>query len=299
MSPARSTWPGGKGAVAITAPAGSVDSAQFQDGLAALRGLAGDRSVIVDEQVHQRSGYLAGDDEQRAAALRRLWDDPGVGLIICVRGGFGSSRLLPLLDMEAMAKSGKQFMGFSDITCLLNNFASRGLICVHGPVLTQLPRLDKASLDCVGTLMAGGRPWPTELRGEPACGGTATGVLMGGNLTMLCHLIGTPWAPPLEGAILCLEDTGEAPYRLDRMTTKLELSGVLGQVAGVALGALASDGATPPDRLQAIVRRLSALRVPVITGLPFGHGRENRPLPIGATAAIDGDNGVLKVGLDL
>ena len=299
MSPAKATWPAGQGAVAVTAPAGSVDPAELEAGLAVLGDLAGDRRIIVDEQVRLRSGYLAGDDQERAVALQRLWDDPGVGLIICARGGFGSSRLLPLLDLDAMAHPGKRLMGFSDITCLLNNFASRGLVCVHGPVLTQLPRLDQASLDAVAALVSGASPWPAELTGEPVAGGKARGSLMGGNMTMLCHLIGTPWAPDLAGAILCLEDTGEAPYRLDRMTTKLELAGVLDRVAGVALGALASDGATPPDRLEAIARRLSSLDVPVIIGLPFGHGPENRPLPLGAMASIDGDNGVLEVGLDL
>lgn len=299
MTPAKVTWPDGQGAIAVAVPAGSVDPAQLDAGLAALAELAGARDVIVDELAYQPHGYLAGTDGQRAESLQKYWQHPDVGLIICARGGFGTSRLLPLLDLEAMAASGKRLMGFSDITCLLNNLAMRGLVCVHGPVLTQLPRLDEQSMADVKTLLSGGSPWPAELRGKPVMGGKARGVLMGGNLTMICHLIGTPWAPSLDGAILCLEDTGEAPYRLDRMTTKLELAGVLDRVAGVALGTLSSDGRTPPERLAAVAGRLAGHGVPVVTGLPFGHGRENRVLPVGALAAIDGDKGVLKVGLEL
>jgi muramoyltetrapeptide carboxypeptidase len=122
---------------------------------------------------------------------------------------------------------------------------------------------------------------------------------MGGNLTLLCHLLGTPWFPDLSGALLCLEEVNEPAYRLDRCLTQLILAGVLDRVAGVAVGSLCAEAEDPPELTQVVAERLAGLGLPVVMGLPFGHGPANRPLPLGALAEIDGQAGTLTVGLDL
>lgn len=122
---------------------------------------------------------------------------------------------------------------------------------------------------------------------------------MGGNLTLFCHLLGTPWFPELTGAVLFLEELGEPAYRLDRCFTQLILAGVFERVVGVALGSLSEQAEDPPELLETAVERLSGLGLPVVTGLPFGHGPLNRPLPLGALAELDGQAGTFAVGLDL
>lgn len=166
-------------------------------------------------------------------------------------------------------------------------------------MVTQIPRLDQASRADLAALLAGRRPWPAALNGRGLTGGRATGPLMGGNLTTLCSLLGTPWFPELTGAVLILEDSGEAPYRLDRLISQLEFSGALAQVAGVAVGRLGDQGSDPPGAAPALTRRLEGLGKPVVMGLPFGHGAANRLLPLGALAELDGGAGTLSVGLNL
>ena len=293
-------WPRPGESLGLTAPAGAITPQELEAGLGALAELAPQLKIRVDEEVRGKTGYFSAEDKLRADHLNRLVADEGVNLIWAARGGFGTSRLLPLLDLSAMVESRKLFAGFSDITCLLNVLAHRGLICLHAPTLSQMPRLDEASRREVASVLGGRPPWPAELSGKPAQSGRASGPLMGGNLSLICHLVGTPYFPSLENAVLFLEDTNEAPYRLDRLVTQLELAGVLGRVAGFALGSfgLAETGF---NRLaaEALTERLSPLGKPIVTDLPFGHGPENRCLPVGALAAMDGDRGILVVGADL
>lgn len=293
-------WPGPGLGVGLVAPGGAFNLEAYEAGLAVLRGLAPGRlRVKADKALRRRDGYFAGSDQERSAHLRKLLSDPKLGLVMAVRGGFGCSRLLPLLDLPALARAGGCLLGFSDLTCLLNALAARGLVALHGPVLTQLPRLDQPSLDDLAGLLAGRRPWPLTLNGQAYRPGRAAGPLMGGNLTLLCHLLGTPWFPPLKGAILLLEDTNEAPYRLDRLLTQLELAGVFGQVAGVAVGSLGVEKADSGEIPSDLAWRLACQKVPLVLGLPFGHGSANHLLPLGARAEIDGAAGTLAVGMDL
>ncbi len=292
-------WPAPGRTLAVTAPAGRVAPEALELGLAVLAELAPQCGVQCAEEVLAGEDYLAGPDQQRAAQLSSLLADPELGAVLAARGGFGCARLLPLLDLAAQAAAGPCLIGFSDLTALLNPLAARGLVTVHGPVVTQLHRLDPASRADLAALLAGRRPWPVALSGQGLAPGRAAGPLLGGNLTTLCALLGTPWFPDLTGAVLVLEDTGEAPYRLDRLISQLELSGALAQVAGVAVGRLSQEEIDPPALAEALTRRLAGLGKPVVLNLPFGHGAANRPLPLGARAEIDGGSGVLAVGLDL
>lgn len=300
MTPARAPrWPQAGKPTAVAAPAGSFARPVFEDGLRLLHELAPEITLRVDPEVHMRRGYLAGEDWQRAGHLERLMADPGLAAVVCARGGFGSSRLLPLIDLERMASLGGCLIGFSDITALSLALAAHGLVTLHGPVMTQVARLDQASLAEFIALLSGHRPWPAELAGRPLSSGRAQGPLLGGNLTMLCHLLGTPYLPDLSGAIIFLEEVNEPPYRLDRLLTQLELAGVWEQAAGLALGSMSSEDQDPAELWGVLVNRLARLPLPVAAGLPFGHGSRNRLLPVGAMAELDGEAGLLKVGLDL
>ena len=300
MNPASAPrWPQAGMTVAVAAPAGSFARPVFEDGLRLLHELAPEISVRVDPEAYMRRGYLAGEDWQRAGHLERLMADPELGAVVCARGGFGSSRLLPLMDLERMASLGGCLIGFSDVTAVSLALAARGLVTLHGPVMTQLARLDRASLAEFIALLAGHRPWPAELMGRPLGSGRAQGPLMGGNLTMLCHLLGTPYLPDLDGAILFFEEVNEPPYRLDRLLTQLELAGVWDRVAAVAVGSLSDQERDPAELWEVLINRLGRLSLPVLAGLPFGHGPHNRLLPVGAPAELDGEAGLLRVGLDL
>jgi muramoyltetrapeptide carboxypeptidase len=309
MTPVRAPlWPRPGQAITLAAPAGAVDPEALAAGQAALAALLPGVEVVAGPELLARAGYLAGTDAERAEFLTRAMLEPGPGAVLAVRAGYGSSRLLPLLDLDALAASRRLLVGFSDLTCLLNALAARGLVTVHGPLLTSLPTLDQTSRDELAALLSGNPPWPARLTGQtlsPGSGpvrGPVRGILLGGNLTLLCHLLGTPWFPELTGAILVLEEVNEPAYRLDRCLTQLRLAGLfdrLAGVAGVALGSLSAQAADPPELTAVAAERLAGLGLPVVMGLPFGHGPANRPLPLGALAELDAAAGALTVGIDL
>jgi muramoyltetrapeptide carboxypeptidase len=257
--------------------------------------------------VRARHGFLAGSDRDRAADLMDMFTDKKVKAILCLRGGYGSARLLSLLDYNVISRNAKIVSGFSDITSLHCAFAKKcNLISIHAPMLNgglqakDVPDFTRASF--LRTVMEPKAP------GAIASGydrkhifslrrGVAEGRLIGGNLSVLCAAIGTPFEPSFKGRILFLEDIGEKPYRLDRMLTQLLNAGILRQVAGVALGvnrdcedpAKADAKEYRQSSSEVIAERLSSLKVPVVTGLPFGHVALNATIPVGARAVLEGD----------
>ncbi len=284
--------------IGLAAPASPFGRRYFENSLKVLGEMHPGLRLRADGSIFAADGWLAGSDDLRARHLMRLFGAEDVGLVWAYRGGFGSSRVLPLLDLETMAASGRCLMGFSDITCLLAALARHGLIGLHGPTLNQLPHLDLISREDVRSIIKGAPGWPHVLRGRTVTPGKAQGPLLGGNLSLVCHLMGTPWSIPFDGAILFLEDTNEQPYRLDRLLTQLELAGVPGRIKGLALGLFGAHGYVNPERDRAVEQRVREWGVPLVCGLPFGHGPRNRVLPVGAAARIE-EPGILKVGLDL
>ena len=265
------------------------------------------------KHVHKRHGFLAGSDRDRAADLMSMFSDRKVDGILCVRGGYGTARLLPLLDYAAIKRHAKVFVGHSDITSLHCAFLVKSdLISFHGPMLNSdfahddMPAFTTQSFlrtllrpEAPGDITAG-----YDGKVKTLHGGVANGQLIGGNLSLLCASLGTPWQPPFRGGILSLEDLDEVPYRMDRMLTQLLNAGLLQQVAGIAIGI--NRGCVDPNAkktkeyrqtLEDVFRdRLLPLKIPVVMDLPFGHVPHNATLPVGAHVTLDATNGRLILG---
>jgi muramoyltetrapeptide carboxypeptidase len=261
----------------------------------------------------ERDGYLAGSDAARAADLNAMFADDGVDAIWCVRGGYGASRILPLLDYALMQRKPKALIGYSDITALhMAIHRHAGLVTFHGPVAFRaltpysLGELKRVLWAAETPVRLGGPPpferaegrvdW--ENRVARLVAGTARGRLLGGNLCLMSHLCGTPYLPDLRGAILFLEDVEEAYYRIDRMLTQLWLSGALAGVAGVAFGKFTNCDPSaffvqnrPLEDILA--ERCRALGVPAVAGMMVGHVEDQTTLPVGCLAELDADAGTL------
>lgn len=258
----------------------------------------------------ERSGFLAGSDDARVDDLHELIRDPEVRCIFCLRGGYGSARLLDRLDFDLFRRSPKVLVGYSDLTSLqLALFERSKLVTFHGPTidaaLINAGPDDEVSRRLV-TAVTGATSHvclaidPSHRAESVVASGVAEGWLCGGNLTVLCSLLGTPWMPLMNGAILFLEDVNEPPFRIDRCLTHLENAGVLSGVAGVALGTFhrcedpLAGGEWRQTVLEVIRERLGGLGVPVLAGLPFGHVPMNATIPIGTRARLDADAGELR-----
>ena len=263
------------------------------------------------KNVRARLGFLAGTDRERAADLMAMFADKKVKAIICLRGGYGSARILDRLDYDVIRRNPKILSGYSDITSLHFALAQKvNLISIHAPMLNgelanpKVPEFTKKSF--LRTVMEA-KPAGSICEGYTGKtvailrGGVAEGRLIGGNLSLMCAALGTPFAPSFKGKILFLEDTGEKPYSLDRMLTHLLNAGILQQVAGVAVGVnhdcngpdVKPGGEYRQTAADVVKERLASLRVPVVTGLPFGHVDLNATIPVGVRATLDGKRGDL------
>jgi muramoyltetrapeptide carboxypeptidase len=260
--------------------------------------------VDVAPNVYARSGYLAGSDEERLADLMTALGDPTVRGVICTRGGYGAQRIVDGIDMAVVRADPKIVVGFSDITALqLALWRGARLASVHGPGAAWLH--ERTGPDSVTALRhALMDPTPVEITARPdeetsgvrLPGAPVTGPLLGGNLCLLAASVGTPDLPDLTGAVLLIEDVGEPPYKVDRMLTHLRRAGVLSSVAGIAVGQFtdcADDWST--TIVDCLLERLSPLDVPVLGGLPIGHGRDQIAVPFGTQATLDATSGTLTV----
>ncbi len=284
--------------IAIVAPAGPLDDAphaRHLEGCEVLLRGEGFRTVRRAD-IEARAGYLAGDDDRRAAELMQFIEDSSVAAIHCARGGYGVARILHRLDPERVRAAAKPLLGFSDITSLLLwQRRCAGLVGFHAPMLASAT---EAQLSETLQLLMGREPLPYALIGTPGGGGRARGRLIGGNLSLLSASIGTPWEIVTRGAILLIEEVGEQPYRIDRMLQQLRAAGKLDVLAGVALGEFLNcgdDRYPDPSAGQVLREVFGEFDIPLVSDLPVGHGLENRPWPFGVRAEIDGDAGVLQV----
>lgn len=248
--------------------------------------------VVVDPTCRSRQQRFAAADDERLAAVLRMSADPRVDVAITLRGGYGWSRLLPRLDIAALAATGTRWLGYSDFTAFaLAALAQERLTTLAGPVVSDFGAAAPSAftLDhCFGLLEHPRYEVACALEGpDVACAGT----LWGGNLAMVAHLVGTPYMPAVEGGILFLEDVGETPYRVERTLYQLHLAGILARQQAILLGRFTefalSDNDGGYDLDGAIAQIRSVCPVPILTGLPFGHVRDKLTLPVGGRCALD------------
>ncbi|MFW5973399.1 MAG: S66 peptidase family protein [Bacteroidota bacterium] len=292
--------------IAVAAPSSlPVDLSAIDQGVATLieRGYR----VVVARPTFQRHGYLSAPDDVRADELNGFLRRPDVAAIIAVRGGYGALRILDTIDYEAAARDPKLVIGYSDITALqLALLARTGDPSLSGPMIaTEWGAPDQSSEALFWDLATGGVPDP--LLGpqdevlEPVRPGRAEGPLVGGNLTMISKLIGTPFLPDLGGAILFLEEVGEEPYRIDGLFAHLRLSGAFDRIAGLVLGGFTEwepEHDRPVLPLDAVIDHYVAkLNIPVARGLRYGHFPVKNTLPIGIRARLQVSDGRAELGL--
>jgi muramoyltetrapeptide carboxypeptidase len=289
--------------IAIIAPASPFSREDFDAGISELRSL-GFEPIFTDD-VFARSGYLAGAAELRAREWHAAWNDPDVAAVVAVRGGYGSVQILPLLDVRAMPRQAKAFIGYSDNTSLLTWLTQDcGMVAFHGPMIAGRLAKGPAGYDrdtferCLCRAEPAGEIVHAQL--ETLVSGEAAGILVGGTLTQLTASLGTPFAfcPP-PGSVLFIDEIAERPYRLDRMITQLRLSGVLSRISGMVFGELpdCDEAGGVPDAKSTIRSLLAGFPGPVLFGLPSGHtDGACMTLPFGVRArAIGGPNPALVI----
>jgi muramoyltetrapeptide carboxypeptidase len=252
----------------------------------------------------EQDGWHAGSPEVRARDLQDAFADPEVHAIQTMRGGYGSAQVIPLLDFERIAATPKPFIGISDITALhaallrqaaMATFYGPGLVTVGRPAPPALTT--SRLLAVIGGDVTGPVPEdPDRLTVVSIVGGSGRGRLVGGCLSDLIHTLGTPWEPDLDGAVFFFEEVGLAPIQIDRALLHLEQIGKLRSVRGIVVGELAGcewheHTSAPRSRTleEVLADRLGGLGVPVLYGLPLGHGESLATLPLGVEATLDAD----------
>ncbi|HLF15418.1 MAG TPA: LD-carboxypeptidase [Bacteroidota bacterium] len=265
-------------------------------GIAYLEGLG--YRVQPGRNLYKKDGYLAGTDRERASDLNRLFSDRRVRAIVALRGGYGSMRILPMIDYAAVRKDPKIFVGYSDLTAVqMALWAMCGLVTFAGPMVAagMARGLKGEAEEIFWRMLTSRRPFgrlrtPAEVMRR----GTASGALLGGNLSMISHLAGTAYLPRAGNGVFFFEDVGERPYRIDRMLQHLRLSGMLDGVRGVILGRFA-DCVPEPGKPSLSLRRIfdDAFRdpgAPVVSGIRHGHIAGSLTLPVGLRVTLEAGN---------
>ena len=283
--------------IAIMGMAGAMRDPKILSGFIQIMEQQG-FDVSVGQTVNKTYGYLSGSDEERATEFNAFVANANIKAILFIKGGWGCGRVLDKIDYQQLKKNPKIILGFSDMTSLLNAiYQKTGLITFHGPVGNS--SWEKFSLNSFQDMVCRGgdsfqKPELPQLQLFSAWqNGKATGELIGGNLTVFCSLLGTPYWPSCAGKILFLEDTHEEPYRIDRMLNSLRLAGVFNEVSGIIFGQFNDCNAENPLEsftLEEVVRhQLKGYSFPVIWGAPIGHVKNKWTLPIGVKALMDAD----------
>ncbi|MCX7930266.1 MAG: LD-carboxypeptidase [Chlorobi bacterium] len=298
--------------IGIVAPAGPVQLRQLRPGIEFFESLG--MRVILGKRLYSGGAeYLAATDRERASELMEFLLRPDIDAVICARGGYGVLRILPLLDFNALLDCRKPVVGYSDITALLLALYQRtGLVTFHGPMATsQFDATTAGSFLATLFHFEQEHVGPAEVQLSyssdtmQAIGiGSAEGVLLGGNLSVFCSLLATPFEPDTSGCILFFEDVGEEPYKVDRMFTQLALAGKFDDIRGMVLGAFTKQSSTARESdtpqtgssITTIAAEYCALKnIPLITNFPTGHITAKVTLPIGIRARIETDPPTLRI----
>jgi muramoyltetrapeptide carboxypeptidase len=299
---ARPVGPGGT--IGIVAPAGPISHDGLEQGLSRLHAW-GYRTIVGDAVLEQR-GYLAGSDAARAADFNRIWGDSQVDAVLCARGGYGVMRMLEGIDWDLVRRQPKFFCGFSDITALhLAIEREAGLVTFHGPMAVAFGAAERYNGDGLKAALQSAAPlgtvaWPEAPAPVIVNGGVAEGWLIGGNLTLLTAMLGTPWGPDFTDRIVLIEEVDEYPYKVDRMLSQLLLAGKLQRAAGVLFGDSPTcmhgpEGKPSLTLLEVLDDLLRPLGIPVLYGFPCGHTEFRATLPFGVTARLDAGAGTLTI----
>ncbi|UCE06165.1 MAG: LD-carboxypeptidase [bacterium] len=293
--------------IGIVSPASCpLDEEIYRQGVNYLRTLG--YNVIESEHVLDKRGYLAGKDVDRVNDLNKMFLDPAIDAIICSRGGYGTPRIIDRIDFEAIQKNSKIFVGYSDITSLnLAIWQKTGLVTFSGSMVAvemgsgiaafteQKFWKTLTSVEPIGLLSN-----PPDLPIKIINHGKTEGRLLGGCLSLINVLLGTPFCPDFKDAILFIEDIDEEPYRVDRYLAQLKLAGVLNQVVGIVVGQFIDckpkDPEKPSLQLSEIFQDyFGPLNIPIITNFAYGHGPIKHIIPIGVHAILDTDLGGLMI----
>lgn len=294
--------------VGLVAPAWLITERDLQASIEKIKQLG--FVPVYTDKIRSRHGYFSGTDKERADDFNRMIRTPEIKAVIFAGGGYGCARILDNIDYDALKKTPKIIMGFSDCTALINAIAqTTGLVTFHGPIgRTIHPGYNRRQFENIVMRPADRYVIEsTEDDLQKAAGnkvyerytitpGKAHGELTGGNLTLICSLMGTPYQIDLKDKIVMIEDTGEEPYRIDRMLTQLIASGELAKAAGIAFGICKgcdkSVKSSTPNSFtlrQVIEDRIKQLNIPAVYGLSFGHNKNNFTFPIGVQAELDAD----------
>ena len=288
--------------VRVIAPASPFDPADLESGLEVLKEWGFEPRHRQD--VFDRRGYFAGTPARRAAEIAEAFADPDCAAVIAVRGGYGLTTVAPLLDPAALAANPKVVVGCSDLTVLLNLLVQKaGMTAIHGPMVGGLGRRDDpAGSERLRALLTDGGK-AADLRSamrapDQFClsPGVGTGRALGGSLSLVAATCGTPWQLDTRGAVLFLEDVAERPYRIDRLLTQVSQAGLFDEVAAVVLGDMVGCD-EPGGELtwrHAAERIFRPMAVPVLAGVPFGHGTPNLGVPLGVDVRVDAAAGVVR-----
>lgn len=297
-----SVWKKGD-TIGIVSPAGPIKREELEQGIKIVESLG--LHVKLGKHVFDKYGYLAGSDSDRAADLNDMFKDNEVKGIICSRGGYGSGRIVELLDYEVIKQKPKVLLGYSDITYLHTAIRQRtGLITFHGPmVASDMGESDfaKLSYDLLQQFfIPQDVVYTTAISPlEAIVHGRATGALVGGNLSLLTSTLGTPDEIDTKGKLLLLEDVSEPPYKIDSMLNQLKLAGKLDQAAGILIGDFTDCEAKEPEKSlsfdQVLVDYLTDLEKPVLKGFRIGHCNPNITVPLGTEATMDTKTKTLQV----
>lgn len=285
--------------IALIAPSSPVyEEENRQKAIRLLEGMG--FTVTVGQSCHEQRGYLSGSDLIRARDVNSAFANPEINAIVCLRGGYGAARLLPMLDYDTIRDNPKPFVGFSDITALHCAFQVMcGLVTFHGPMAGahwQVGLRENNSRSLWLRAMSDTSPLglmenPDGTPFEAFREGNAEGILVGGNLTVLDNLLGTEYMPDLDGKLLLLEDVGEKPYRIDAMLTQFRNTGLLSKCAGFILGDFTDCGGDPSKptlTLQEIFAELLPQGRPILQSVHAGHGKDKITLPLNIPYRISG-----------
>ncbi|MBF0225952.1 MAG: LD-carboxypeptidase [Desulfobacterales bacterium] len=278
--------------IGIAAPAGAFNIEKFNQGIEILKNQG--FNVVTPEGIFNQKSYFAGSDTERAKILNRLFADKSIKAIIAARGGFGSMKILNLINFNSIRKNKKIFIGFSDISAILGHIWKQSrLVCFHGPVVTNLNSIDALSIQSLIYAISSDNTIEIKTSlNHVIKKGTSEGIILGGNLSTICHLVGTPFQINFRNSIMFIEDINEPPYKIDRMLTQMNLAGCFNGIKGIMLGSFENCGDLN-EIYKILDEQFMKKKIPILGGFDIGHSTRNLTIPLGIKAIIDTNNNSL------